>query len=176
MDMTISEEIRSKRSMQRHFIRRQRLYVRRSRAVRMHWQLRWQANLRPGDELLSISGRPYDTLEEVIGIRPSCGRLSGRIRRDLRARWIFWRTEALTLTASGQATAAADQAGGNSALQGLSDPPDPVRCSRSAEAIAFIKERQSGRHLSWWTIAMGSLSNALEPSDFGCRYGRRLPD
>ncbi len=26
-------------------------------------------NLRPGDELLSISGRPYDTLEEVIGLR-----------------------------------------------------------------------------------------------------------
>ncbi|MBQ9781951.1 MAG: methionine gamma-lyase family protein [Clostridia bacterium] len=29
------------------------------------------ANLLPGDELLSISGRPYDTLEEVIGIRSS---------------------------------------------------------------------------------------------------------
>jgi cystathionine beta-lyase family protein involved in aluminum resistance len=26
-------------------------------------------NLRPGDELLSITGKPYDTLEEVIGIR-----------------------------------------------------------------------------------------------------------
>ncbi len=26
-------------------------------------------NLRPGEELLSISGKPYDTLEEVIGIR-----------------------------------------------------------------------------------------------------------
>ena len=30
-------------------------------------------NLRPGDELLSPVGKPYDTLEEVIGIRPSCG-------------------------------------------------------------------------------------------------------
>ena len=29
------------------------------------------ANLRPGDELLSPAGGPYDTLEEVIGIRPS---------------------------------------------------------------------------------------------------------
>ena len=28
-------------------------------------------NLRPGDELLSPVGKPYDTLEEVIGIRPS---------------------------------------------------------------------------------------------------------
>ncbi len=33
------------------------------------------ANLRPGDEMISISGKPYDTLEEVIGIRPSCGSL-----------------------------------------------------------------------------------------------------
>lgn len=33
------------------------------------------SNLRPGDELLSISGKPYDTLEEVIGIRPSAGSL-----------------------------------------------------------------------------------------------------
>lgn len=29
--------------------------------------------LRPGDELLSITGKPYDTLEEVIGIRGSGG-------------------------------------------------------------------------------------------------------
>jgi cystathionine beta-lyase family protein involved in aluminum resistance len=34
------------------------------------------ANLRPGDQMLSISGKPYDTLEEVIGIRPSCGSLA----------------------------------------------------------------------------------------------------
>lgn len=33
------------------------------------------ANLRPGDELLSPVGSPYDTLEEVIGIRPSKGSL-----------------------------------------------------------------------------------------------------
>ena len=32
-------------------------------------------NLRPGDELLSPVGKPYDTLEEVIGIRPSNGSL-----------------------------------------------------------------------------------------------------
>ncbi|MGM9650867.1 MAG: aminotransferase class I/II-fold pyridoxal phosphate-dependent enzyme [Faecousia sp.] len=29
------------------------------------------ANLLPGDELLSVSGLPYDTLQEVIGLRPS---------------------------------------------------------------------------------------------------------
>lgn len=33
------------------------------------------SNLRPGDELLSPVGRPYDTLEEVIGIRESKGSL-----------------------------------------------------------------------------------------------------
>ena len=33
-------------------------------------------NLRPGDELLSPVGKPYDTLEEVIGIRPSNGSLA----------------------------------------------------------------------------------------------------
>ena len=33
------------------------------------------AILRPGDELLSPVGRPYDTLEEVIGIRDSLGSL-----------------------------------------------------------------------------------------------------
>ena len=33
------------------------------------------SNLRPGDELLSRVGKPYDTLEEVIGIRDSVGSL-----------------------------------------------------------------------------------------------------
>ena len=34
------------------------------------------SNLRPGDEMLSPVGKPYDTLEEVIGIRPSRGSLA----------------------------------------------------------------------------------------------------
>ncbi len=34
------------------------------------------SNLRPGDELLSAVGKPYDTLEEVIGIRKSAGSLA----------------------------------------------------------------------------------------------------
>lgn len=33
------------------------------------------SNVRPGDEILSPVGKPYDTLEEVIGIRPSKGSL-----------------------------------------------------------------------------------------------------
>ena len=34
------------------------------------------SNLRPGDTLLSPVGKPYDTLEGVIGIRPRRGSLS----------------------------------------------------------------------------------------------------
>jgi cystathionine beta-lyase family protein involved in aluminum resistance len=34
------------------------------------------ANLRPGDELLSPVGKPYDTMDEIIGIRPSRGSLA----------------------------------------------------------------------------------------------------
>ncbi len=34
------------------------------------------SNVRPGDEILSPVGKPYDTLEEVIGIRPSRGSLA----------------------------------------------------------------------------------------------------
>ena len=34
------------------------------------------SNLRPGDELLCPAGKPYDTLDEVIGIRPSMGSLA----------------------------------------------------------------------------------------------------
>ena len=33
-------------------------------------------NLRPGDEILSPVGKPYDTLDEIIGIRPSTGSLA----------------------------------------------------------------------------------------------------
>ena len=33
------------------------------------------SQLRPGDEMLSVTGRPYDTLEEVIGLRESTGSL-----------------------------------------------------------------------------------------------------
>lgn len=34
------------------------------------------SNVRPGDEILSPVGKPYDTLEEVIGIRPAKGSLA----------------------------------------------------------------------------------------------------
>ena len=48
------------------------------------------SNLRPGDELLSPVGKPYDTLEEVIGIRPSRDPWQSTGLPTLR--WIFWKT------------------------------------------------------------------------------------
>ncbi len=38
--------------------------------------LAMMANLRPGDEVLSPLGKPYDTMESVIGIRPAPGSLA----------------------------------------------------------------------------------------------------
>ena len=32
--------------------------------------------LRPGDVMLSVAGKPYDTLDKVIGLRPTCGSLA----------------------------------------------------------------------------------------------------
>ena len=52
-------------------IRKPRLSVRRSPAGAHALTIALSANLLPGDELLSPVGRPYDTLEEVIGIRES---------------------------------------------------------------------------------------------------------
>ncbi len=52
------------------------------------------SNLRPGDELLSPAGKPYDTLEEVIGIRPSKGPLQSTA--SLTARWTCSQAAPLT--------------------------------------------------------------------------------
>lgn len=45
--------------------------VRKSPAAPIALTVALSANLLPGDELLSPVGAPYDTLEEVIGIRES---------------------------------------------------------------------------------------------------------
>ena len=59
-----------------YFIQRLLLCGPRLPAERTLLPLLFGANLRPGDELLSPAGKPYDTLEEVIGIRPSAGSLA----------------------------------------------------------------------------------------------------
>ena len=76
MDMTILAVKHLKRFMQILSIRKPVWYARRSHAELTRWPLHLFGNLRPGDELLAPAGKPYDTLEEVIGIRPSKGSLA----------------------------------------------------------------------------------------------------
>ena len=71
-------------------------------------------NLRPGDELLSPVGKPYDTLEEVIGIRPSNGSLAEY--------GVSYRQVDLLPDGSFDY----DKAGHHPAFKGLSDPADTV--------------------------------------------------
>lgn len=49
------------------------------------------SNLRPGDELLSPVGKPYDTLEEVIGLREDLTKAPGRTTGSLREYGIHYR-------------------------------------------------------------------------------------
>ena len=76
MATMIWEETRWSRYMPVHSIQKRHWFVRRLPVERTPLHLPLQANLRPGDELLSPVGKPYDTLEEVIGIRPSKGSLA----------------------------------------------------------------------------------------------------
>lgn len=74
--ITIKDAIRWKKYMRRHFHTEAAL-VRPQIPCGTHaLALALSANLRPADELLSPVGKPYDTLEEVIGIRQSKGSLA----------------------------------------------------------------------------------------------------
>ncbi len=97
------------------------------------------SNLRPGDELLSPVGKPYDTLEEVIGIRPSRGSLAeygityaqvdllpdGSFDYDGIAAALNSRTRMVTIQRS----------------KGYDSRPT-LSVQRIGELIAFIKERK----------------------------------
>ena len=72
------------------------------------------SNLRPGDELMSPVGKPYDTLEEVIGIRPSKGSLANMV--SLTARLIYCRTEVLIMRIS-KKQSMTDETGDNPTFQ-----------------------------------------------------------
>lgn len=121
------------------------------------------ANLRPGDELLSPVGRPYDTLEEVIGIRPSPCSLaeSGVSYREVEllpdggfdydgiAAAINERTALVTIQRS----------------KGYATRPT-FSVGQIGELIAFIKARKPGVKVMV-DNCYGEFVDTVEPSDVG---------
>ena len=120
-------------------------------------------NLRPGDELYSPAGKPYDTLEEVIGIRPSRGSLAeygityrqtdlladGSFDYDAIAASINEKTKVVTIQRSkGYQTRP-------------SFPVDSIR-----ELIAFIKKIKEDV-IVFVDNCYGEFAELLEPSDVG---------
>ncbi len=121
------------------------------------------ANLRPGDELLSPVGRPYDTLEEVIGIRPSPCSLAeygvgyrevallpdGSFDYDGIAAAINERTALVTIQRS----------------KGYATRPT-FSVKQIGELIAFIKARKPGVKVMV-DNCYGEFVDTVEPSDVG---------
>ncbi len=121
------------------------------------------ANLRPGDELLSPAGKPYDTLEEVIGIRPSRGSLAeygvsyrqvelseeGRFDYPAIERALNKRTKLVTIQRS----------------KGYQTRPS-YSVEEIGELIAFIKERRPDV-ICMVDNCYGEFVDRIEPSDVG---------
>lgn len=121
------------------------------------------SNLRPGDELLSPVGKPYDTLEEVIGIRPSKGSLAeygityrqvdlladGGFDFDKIKEAVNERTRLVTIQRS----------------KGYQTRPT-LSVSRIGELISFIKKLKPDV-LCMVDNCYGEFVETLEPSDVG---------
>lgn len=121
------------------------------------------SNLRPGDELLSPVGKPYDTLEEVIGIRKSRGSLKeyGINYRQVDLLWdgsfdwegiqsaIHEKTKLVTIQRS----------------KGYQTRPT-LSVERIGELIAFVK-RQKPDVICMVDNCYGEFVERLEPSQVG---------
>jgi len=121
------------------------------------------SNLRPGDELLSPVGKPYDTLEEVIGIRPSRGSLQeygityrqaelkedGSFDYDAIERALNTRTRLVTIQRS----------------KGYQTRPS-FSVKQIGELIAFVKKRRPDV-ICMVDNCYGEFVETLEPSDVG---------
>ena len=121
------------------------------------------SNLRPGDELLSPVGKPYDTLEEVIGIRDSKGSLKeygisysqvdllpdGGFDYDNIAKAINEKTKLVTIQRS----------------KGYQTRPT-LSVSRIGELIAFIKNIKPDV-ICMVDNCYGEFVETIEPSDVG---------
>ncbi len=121
------------------------------------------SNLRPGDELLSPVGKPYDTLEEVIGIRESMGSLKeygvsyrqvdlledGSFDYDEIKKAINEKTKLVTIQRS----------------KGYQTRPT-LSVERIGELITFIKECKPSV-LCMVDNCYGEFVEVIEPSDVG---------
>ena len=121
------------------------------------------SNLRPGDELLSPVGKPYDTLEEVIGIRDSKGSLreygisykqvdllpDGSFDYDNIAKAINEKTKLVTIQRS----------------KGYQTRPT-LSVARIGELIAFIKNIKPDV-ICMVDNCYGEFVEEMEPSDVG---------
>lgn len=121
------------------------------------------SNLRPGDELLSPVGKPYDTLEEVIGIRESAGSLKeygvqyrqvdllpdGSFDYENIAKAINEKTKLVTIQRS----------------KGYQTRPT-LSVSRIGELIAFIKKIKP-EVICMVDNCYGEFVERVEPSDAG---------
>ncbi|MDO4328221.1 MAG: methionine gamma-lyase family protein [Lachnospiraceae bacterium] len=120
-------------------------------------------NLRPGDELLSPVGKPYDTLEEVIGIRDSVGSLKeygvsyrqvdllpgGKFDYDGIAKAINEKTKLVTIQRS----------------KGY-DPRPTLSVEQIGELIAFIKNIKP-EVICMVDNCYGEFVETIEPTDVG---------
>lgn len=120
-------------------------------------------NLRPGDEMISISGKPYDTLEEVIGIRPSNGSLAeygiAYAQVDLTPEGEF-DFEGIRKAISSKTKLVEIQRS-----KGYQTRPS-LSVSKIAEAIQFVKSIRSDI-IVMVDNCYGEFVETMEPSDFG---------
>ncbi len=120
-------------------------------------------NLRPGDEMLAISGKPYDTLDEIIGIIPSRGSLAeyGVTYADV------------NLTPEGEFDFAAINAAikPNTKLVTIQRSKGyavrkTLSCAQIGEAISFVKSINSDI-ICMVDNCYGEFVEPIEPSDVG---------
>ena len=121
------------------------------------------ANLLPGDELLSVSGKPYDTLEEVIGIRPS--------KCSLREYGVSYRQVDLlpdgTFDFDGIAAAMGEKTKVIAVQRSKGYQTRPtLSVSQIAEMISFVKKIRPDV-LVMVDNCYGEFVEEYEPSDFG---------
>ena len=106
-------------------------------------------NLRPGDELLSPVGKPYDTLEEVIGIRPSKGSLAESFDYENIRKAINEKTRLVTIQRS----------------KGYQTRPT-LSVARIGELITFVKEIKPDV-ICMVDNCYGEFVETIEPTDVG---------